>query len=121
MRCEQGYLCDVCGEDVADITESSLYLRYIIGEVPVRELMSHPERHLRCHPYLAQFIVDTGFDPVTMGGPFSKQHLDPAETTRLEDLVTRGWQRLQQVRELGIPISDYPLAMRDEGGRELDE
>ena len=33
-RCEQGYLCDVCGQDVGEITESDLYLRYLLGEVP---------------------------------------------------------------------------------------
>ncbi len=109
MRCEQGYLCDVCDEEVVDITESALYLQYVIGEVPARELMSRPERHLRCHPYLAQFIVDDGFPPVAMDGPFSKEHLDPAELARLEDLITRGWRRLQEVRTLGVPISEYPL------------
>lgn len=109
MRCEQGYLCDVCGEDVADITVSSLYLRYVIGEIPVRELMSHPERHLRCHLYLAQFIIDDAFPPVKMDGPFAKDQLDPVEAARLEDLITRGWRRLQEVRALGLPISDYPL------------
>lgn len=110
MQCDQGYLCDVCDEDVEDITESSLYLRYVIGEIPARELMTHPERHLRCHPYLAQFIVDPAFPPVTMDGPFAKANLDAAETARLENLITRGWRRLQEVRSLGIPISEYPLA-----------
>ena len=109
MHCEQGYLCDVCGEDVAEITESSLYLRYIIGEIPVRELMSHPERHLKCHPYLAQFIIDDAFPAVTMDGPFAKSNLDPAEVARMEGLVTRGWRRLQEVQTLGAPISEYPL------------
>jgi hypothetical protein len=115
MRCEQGYRCDVCGEDVPDITESSLYLRYVLGEIPARELLSHPERHLRCHPYLAQFIVDADFPPVTMDGPFSKANLDPGEAARLEDLVTRGWRRLREVRSLGIPISEYPLVKKDDG------
>jgi len=32
--CDQGYLCDVCGQDVAAITDSDLYLRYVMGEVP---------------------------------------------------------------------------------------
>ncbi len=109
MRCEQGYLCDVCGEEVEEIADSALYLQYVIGEIPARELMSHPERHLRCHPYLAQFVVAAEFPPVTMEGPFAKANLDPAEVTRMEDLVTRGWRRLQAVRALGIPISEYPL------------
>lgn len=109
MHCEQGYLCDVCGEDVEDITVSSLYLRYVIGDIPARELMSHPERHLRCHPYLAQFVIDDAFPLVTMDGPFSKSNLDPAEVARMENLITRGWRRLQEVRGMGLAISEYPL------------
>ena len=35
--------------------------------------------------------------------------LDPVDVKTKEALVTRGWQRLQEVRSLGIPISDYPL------------
>ena len=31
MKCEEGYLCDVCGGDVEEITDSDLYLRYVIG------------------------------------------------------------------------------------------
>ncbi len=115
MRCEQGYLCEVCGEEVADITDSSLYLRYVIGEVPARELMSHPERHLRCDLYLAQFIVAENFEPATMAGPFAKENLDPAEAERLTRLVSRGWQRLQEVRALGLPISEYPLPADERG------
>jgi hypothetical protein len=56
-RCEQGYLCEVCGKDVAEITDSDLYLRYILGEVPPEELHLRRERHLRCNPELAQYIV----------------------------------------------------------------
>ena len=33
-----------------------------------------------------------------------------AEVARLEDLITRGWRRLQEVRALGLPISEYPLS-----------
>jgi len=32
-QCEQGYLCEVCGRDVEDITVSDLYLRYVLGAV----------------------------------------------------------------------------------------
>jgi hypothetical protein len=53
--------------------------------------------------------MDDAFDPVTLDGPFAKTNLDPAEIARLEDLVTRGWRRLKKVRELGLPISAYPL------------
>ncbi len=108
-KCDEGYLCEICGEEVPNITVSDLYLRYIIGEIGSRQLMSSPERHLHCNPTLAQFIVDEAFTPVTVDGPFAKEHLDPAEVRVRETRVTRGWQRLQEVRGLGIPISEYPL------------
>ena len=31
--CERGYLCTVCGQDVEEITDSVLYLRYVLGDV----------------------------------------------------------------------------------------
>jgi hypothetical protein len=108
-RCEQGYLCEVCGDEVAEITDSDLYLRFVIGEIDARSLLSSPERHIRCNPTLAQFIVDEGFAPVNVDGPFSKTEIDSAEVGKREQLVTRGWRRLQDVRQLGIAISDYPL------------
>lgn len=108
-RCDQGYLCEVCGQEVPVITESDLYLRFVIGEIPARQLLAAPERHIRCNPALAQFIIDPAFDPVVMPGPFSKQELD-AESVRLrEELVTRGWRRLQELRRLRIPLPEYPL------------
>ena len=36
--CERGYLCTVCGQDVEEITDSVLYLRYVLGEVEWEEL-----------------------------------------------------------------------------------
>ena len=108
-RCERGYLCDVCGEEVAEIVDSDLYLSYIIGTVEARALLARPERHIRCNPVQAQFIVDERFAPVVVDGPFGKHTLDRDYVAAQEDLVTRGWQRLQQVTELGISISDYPL------------
>lgn len=112
-RCEQGYLCEVCGDEVHDITESDLYLRYILGEVEARNLMSAPERHLRCNPVLAQFIVDPGFEPVVVEGAFDKRNLDPSDVAHREAFTTRGWRRLQEVRELGLPISEYPIREDD--------
>lgn len=114
-KCEQGYLCEVCGDEVADITDSDLYLRYVVGDVTARELLTAPERHIRCNPVDAQFIVDPGFEPVVVEGPFDKRKLDPADVARREGLMTRGWQRLQQVRELGLAISEYPLEQGDGG------
>lgn len=109
-HCERGYLCEICGDEVEDITESDLYLRYIIGEVDSRHLLTTPERHIRCNPTLAQFIVDPDCPPVTVEGPFAKSELDPQSVAERESLVTRGWRRLHEVRELGLPISQYPLS-----------
>jgi hypothetical protein len=108
-KCEQGYLCEVCGEEVAEITDSDLYLRYVIGEVDSRALLAAPERHIRCNPVHAQFIVDDGFEPVVVEGPFDKRQLEAGDVRRREDLVTRGWRRLQEVRPLNLPINQYPL------------
>ncbi len=108
-KCDQGYLCEVCGKDVASITQSGLYLRYVIGEIEPQKLMSEPEHHLRCNPAMAQFIVDPKFDPVTADGPFDKKNLDPEDVKKREELMTRGWNRLNEVLKLGISISEYPL------------
>jgi hypothetical protein len=108
-RCEQGYLCDVCGGEVEVITVSDLYLRYILGEVPPETLHIARERHIRCNPTLAQFIVDARFEPVRCDGPFGKQGLDQAYVAEQEARVTQAWRRLQEIPSLGIPITEYPL------------
>lgn len=109
-RCDEGYLCEVCGEEVHHIGDSDLYLRFVIGEIDGRALLASPERHLRCNPSEAQFIVDEGFTPsVVVEGAFDKRTLDPEFVRLREGLVTRGWQRLQELRRLRIPINEYPL------------
>lgn len=108
-KCDEGYLCEVCGEDVAAITQSDLYLRYVVGMLDPEVLHTSPERHIRCNPELAQYIVDDRFEPVHRDGPFDKRRLDPAFVQKQEALITRGWQRLHEVQELGIPIIEYPL------------
>lgn len=119
MKCETGYLCDVCGGDVEAITESDLYLRYVIGLVDPEVLHTTRERHIRCNPSLAQFIVDDDFDPVTVAGPFDKRQLDPAYVRQREALVTRGWRRLREIAEQGAAaIIDYPLDEVKERWRE---
>ena len=53
-KCEEGYLCDVCGGDVEEITDSDLYLRFVIGLLDpelveastVRNHFGHPARGL---------------------------------------------------------------------------
>jgi len=108
-KCDQGYLCEVCGEAVPNITLSDLYLRYVLGEIDGRQLLSAPERHIRCNPTLAQFIVAEEFPAVIADGPFAKEFLDPEDVRKREARVTRGWRRLQEVRKLGLSIPEYPL------------
>lgn len=109
VRCEQGYLCSVCGRDVEAITDSDLYLRFVIGDVPPERLHVEPERHIRCNPELAQYVADPGFEPVPCDGPFDRRFLDPEYQAAREALVTRGWRRLHQVPALGLVIAEYPL------------
>ena len=71
--CERGYLCTVCGQDVEEITDSVLYLRYVMGDVEWDQLNRAPETHIRCDKTLAQFIVDESFERVSCAGVFAKQ------------------------------------------------
>jgi hypothetical protein len=108
-KCDEGYLCDVCGKDVAEIVDSDLYLRYIVGMLDPEVLHTSPERHIRCNPGLAQYIIAEDFEPVVIEGPFDKRQLDPAFVAEREELMTRGWRRLYDVIRLGVPIIEYPL------------
>ncbi len=110
-KCDEGYLCEVCGQDVAAIVDSDLYLRFVLGEVPLEELHRQRERHIRCNPALAQFIVDEAFKPVTCEGVFAKANLDAQFVAEEEARVTRGWRRLQAIPKLGLTVPEYPLAV----------
>jgi hypothetical protein len=111
MKCEEGYLCDVCGGDVEEITDSDLYLRYVIGLIDPETLHTTRERHIRCNPTLAQFIVADDFAPIVVEGDFDKRQLDPEFVRHREALVTRGYQRLKEIRSMSrdTPILEYPL------------
>ena len=111
-RCEQGYLCDVCGSDVELLVDSDLYLRYVIGMVDAETLHVSAERHIRCNGVLAQFIVDENFAPVVAHGDFDKRTMDPDYVRQREELVTRGWRRLRELAGSDIPVVDYPLVRR---------
>src|SRR3954452_23306577 len=102
--CERGYLCDVCGDEVAEIHESDLYLRYVLGEVDPETLHIQPERHLTCNPTLSQFIVADDFPAVEAEGLFAKSQLDPAFVASEEARVTRGYLRLRALPELDLPL-----------------
>jgi hypothetical protein len=108
-RCDEGYLCDVCGGAVDAITESDLYLRYVLGEVKLERLHTEHERHIRCNAALAQFIADAAFEAVVCAGAFSKSELDPEYTAEETVRVTAGWRRLQALPTLGLPVALYPL------------
>ncbi|MFN6108119.1 MAG: hypothetical protein ACK5EA_27170 [Planctomycetaceae bacterium] len=108
-RCDRGYLCEVCGEPVPELTDSDLYLRFVLGELDSRLLLAAPERHLRCNPVQAQFIVDSTFEPVAVDGPFDKRHQDRAEVARREARVTAAFRRLRELPGSGLPLSAYPL------------
>jgi hypothetical protein len=118
-KCEEGYLCDICGGDVEHIWESDLYLRYVIGKVDPETLHTTRERHIRCNPTLAQFIVDAEFEPVIVDGPFDKRQLDPAYVREQERLITRGWKRLKELaHQEGVSLLYYPLSEIREQMRE---
>src|SRR5687767_279532 len=114
-KCDEGYRCEVCGRDVDAVVESDLYLRFVLGEVPLELLHRLPERHLRCNPALAQYIVHGDFEPVVCDGPFSKEHLDAAFVAAEESRVTRGYRRLLAIPTLGLSVPEYPLAVTPDG------
>jgi hypothetical protein len=108
-RCERGYLCSVCGREVEEITDSQLYLRYVLGEVDGDFLNRLPETHIRCDPVLAQFIVTSSFEPAVAEGAFAKNLLDPQFVRAEEARVTRGYLRLLEVAQSHLPLWEYPL------------
>ncbi len=97
---------------MACLTDSELYLRYIIGEIDPEVLHTTPERHLRCVPALAQFIVDPGFARVSIGGDFDCRQLDREFVEQRCELVSRGYRRLAELESLGgdVDVTTYPLA-----------
>jgi hypothetical protein len=99
----------MCGKDVEAITDSDLYLRYVMGEVSPLALPKLRERHIRCNPATAQYIIDPAFEPMVCDGMFAKANLDKEFVRQQEELVTRAWQRLQQLPTLGLAIPEYPL------------
>ncbi len=110
-KCDEGYPCEVCGQMVEAVVDSDLYLRYILGEVPLESLHLQPERHVVCNPALSQYIDAEGWAPVICDGPFDKRTLS-ADYVKAEELrVTRGWRRLQAIPKLRLAIPEYPLSI----------
>lgn len=107
-KCDEGYICSVCNEDVGQITDSELYLRFVIGRVDPETLHTLPERHIRCSPVLAQFIVDEDFEPIYAEGEFDKRQMDSQYVREQQQLITRGWRRLREVKSMER-ITEYLL------------
>lgn len=121
-KCDEGYLCDVCGGEVTSIVDSGLYLLYIIGQLDAERLHLSPERHLRCNPILSQYIVDPRFPALTEGeaidenNDFARRNLDPVFVDQQVSRITLGYRRLWEIIESETPVSllDYPLSGDDE-------
>ena len=111
MKCDEGYRCEVCGQDVTSIVESDLYLRFVIGEIAAEVLHTAAERHIRCNPVLAQFIDDARFSDVKINGPMSIAELDTGFVNERRELVTRGFRRLLEIVQWtgNHAITSYPL------------
>ena len=110
-KCDEGYLCEVCGQPVEKLSDSALYLQYVIGWIDPETLNARAECHLRCHPALAQFIDHQDFEPLRIEGDFDRRRLDTDFAAARSELVTRGYRRLRELqsRRRGVPVSDYPL------------
>ena len=111
-KCDEGYLCEVCGAEVEGLIDSALYLQYVIGWIDPETLHTRRECHLRCHPTLAQFIDDQRFSPpVTTEGEFDRRQLDPQFAGERAALVTRGYVRLWELHTTRqrLTVADYPL------------
>lgn len=111
-KCDEGYLCEVCGQEVEGLTNSALYLQYVIGWIDPETLHTRRECHLVCLPTLAQFIEDERFAlPCPVEGEFDRRKLDPLFVKQRTQLVTRGYQRLWelQTQRRGLTVVDYPL------------
>ena len=111
-KCDEGYLCEVCGKEVEGILQSDLYLRFVIGELDPERLHTSPERHINCNSVLAQFIDADDYSiegEITDG--FGVSELDADFVRARRELVTRGWRRLNELAALEeeIPIYEYPL------------
>lgn len=110
-RCDEGYLCHICGEEVKRIDESTLYLQYVLGWLAVEQLRQHPEAHLACSPSLSQFILDDSFPEVQADADWHKSRLDPVFREQREQQVTAAYQRLKNLQKhrRDYKILEYPL------------
>jgi hypothetical protein len=110
-KCDEGYLCEICNQPVEKISESALYLQYVIGWVDPETLHTRRECHLRCQPSLAQFIEHKDFEPIELEGDFDRRLMAIEFVQARVELVTRGFQRLRELQSArkGLSLAEYPL------------
>lgn len=114
-RCDEGYLCQVCGREVKRLIDSSLYLQYVLGWIDSDQLQQTPDIHLRCNAGLSQFIdLPDRFEPMIADGEFDRRRLDPEYADGRTKLVTKGYLRLLQLqRNRSLSLAEYPLQESD--------
>jgi hypothetical protein len=82
----------------------------VLGLVNAETLHSVNERHLRCNPTLAQFIVHDDFTPELVEGDFDKRRPSSEFVRQREQRVTRAWKRLREIaRNDQMSVLDHPL------------
>ena len=116
-KCEEGYLCEVCGRDVENLRDSGLYLQFILGWIDPETLHTHREVHIDCLPALAQFIDDADYPrPTTeqtqpIATEFDRNRLDPQFVQTRVDQVTRAYRRLRELDNMSErpAVIEYPL------------
>ncbi|MFN3191858.1 MAG: hypothetical protein ACE361_15205 [Aureliella sp.] len=110
-KCDEGYLCEACGAPVERLSESALYLQYILGWIDAGLLQTSRECHLKCMPALAQFVRHPEFEEVFAEGDFDRRQMDPKFVAERTELVTGAYQRLVdlQRKRKGLTLDDYPL------------
>ncbi len=110
-KCDEGYLCEICGEAVESLTDSALYLQYVVGWIDPETLHTRPDSHLLCLPSLAQFVEHESFPVVRVEGDFDRRKLDEDFVAERVALLSRGYRRLSQIqsKRKGLAVMDYPL------------
>lgn len=94
-KCEEGYLCEVCGRDVERLRDSGLYLQFILGWIDPETLHTRHEIHIDCLPALAQFIDNADYQKqLEVPTEFSRQQLDPEFVRQRTAEVSKAYRRL---------------------------
>lgn len=83
--------------------------------MPLETLHRLAERHLRCNPALAQYVVDPAFAPVACDGPFAKSEMGAQFVAAEENRVSRGYRRLLAIPPPGLAVPEHPLAVTPVG------